>query len=296
MWLVFAMSASVCFGIRGILYQWSSQKTMNRNLMLCGVFFTGAVLGAVLSLAFGSDWSPAVLMGIIMGIFSFVASMSMYRGFAVGKASLIAVLTGMPPVVVIVLAFLIWGEKLSAWQFIAFVVILTGILMIRYSSDLSFKQLRGAGWGLLCMLCFGLNDMSSKQATRLGADVFPTLFFMFLTGTVLFFVWYWAELRLEQKKGAPDLAESAASRETPWSNEKSFFWGMAVGTTNVGGMIFIFRAFEIGVTGLVSAVVALSVLLILLYSRLFLKEKFSPLELAGITFAIAGIILLRVFD
>lgn len=70
---------------------------------------------------------------------------------------------------------------------------------------------------------------------------------------------------------------------------------MAVGLTNVSGMILILHAFSLGVTGLVSAVVATNVLLILLYARFFLKEKFRALELTGMAFALTGVILLRVW-
>src|SRR5690606_5335255 len=135
---------------------------MNRNLLLFGVFFTGVIVCSSLSLYSGNPWTTASFIGILMGLLSFVASAAMYRGYAVGKASLIAILTAMPPLVVIVLAFLIWGEKLSLLQFIAFAVIVIGILMIRYSSDLSFRQLKGVGWGLICMIFFGLNDMAGK--------------------------------------------------------------------------------------------------------------------------------------
>src|SRR5690606_37423260 len=127
--------------------------------------------------------------------FSFVASASMYRGYAVGKASLIAILTAMPPIVVILLAFLLWGEKLNGMQSISFAIIVIGILLIRYSSDLSFKQLKGVGWGLLCMLFFGLNDTAGKQATNLNSDHSITLFFMFLTGSVCFLLLYLLEQR-----------------------------------------------------------------------------------------------------
>ena len=44
MWLLFAGFSAIAFGLRGILYHWTSQKPINRNLMLLGVFSTGVIL------------------------------------------------------------------------------------------------------------------------------------------------------------------------------------------------------------------------------------------------------------
>lgn len=298
MWLAFALCAAIAFGIRGVLYQWSSKQPMDRNLMLFGVFFTGVIVSAICSIAFDSEWSHPVWLGVLMGLFSFIANTSMYKGYAVGKASLIAILTALPSVVVVLLAYALWRESLSVKQLSAFLIILTGIILIRYSSDLSFKQLRGAGWGLLCLLFFGLNDVASKQATLLDASVFPTIFFMFLTGSLCFYVLYRIELRKRpyNRNGSPDTLAAARKSENPWRNRTTVLWGMLVGTTNVGGMILIYEAFSLGVTGLVSAVVALNVLIILFYSRVFLKEQFSSQEFAGMVLSIFGIMLLRILD
>ncbi len=298
MWLLYALLAAIVFGLRGVLYQWSSKQSMNRNLMLFGVFFTGVILCSIIAWLTNSQWTNGSLIGIVMGLFSFTASAAMYRGYAVGKASLIAILTAMPPIVVILLAFLLWGEKLSALQSLAFAIILVGILMIRYSSDLSFKQLKGVGWGLICMLFFGLNDTAGKQATNLNSDHSLTLFFMFLTGSACFLILYLFERYRTAGSSPPASAERAdAAAETRlWSKRKTIAWGMFVGTTNVAGMYMILQAFDGGVAGLVSAVVALNVLIVLFYSRFFLKEKFKPLEIAGMTFAVCGILFLRLFS
>src|SRR4051794_10606320 len=113
MWLVYAASAAVCFGLRGILYQWTSQKPLDRNLMLLGVFFLGTITTLLSNVFVGQAWNWAALVGIVMGVFSFLSNASMYKGFAVAKASLVAVFTGLPPAVVVIIAFLLWGEKLN---------------------------------------------------------------------------------------------------------------------------------------------------------------------------------------
>ena len=93
--------------------------------------------------------------------------------------------------------------------------------------------------------------------------------------------------------------ETAAAAETgpayPTQRKviPTLLWGMVVGTSNISGMLLIVPAFRLGTTGLVSAIVALNVIIFLLYARLILKEKFSALETAGAALAIAGLLILR---
>jgi drug/metabolite transporter (DMT)-like permease len=78
-----------------------------------------------------------------------------------------------------------------------------------------------------------------------------------------------------------------------WSEIKTFSCGLLIGLTNVAGMVAIISAFALGNTGLVSAITGMNILIILLYSRIVLKESFSRQELLGLTTAFLGVIVLR---
>lgn len=327
MWLLFALLSSVFFGVRGILYQWTSQKpSLDRNLMLFGVYFTGMLISPIAAFLMSHQWSKGNLIGVMMGLFSFIANASMYRGFAVGKASVVAIITSLPPLVVLLGAYLLWGEVLTIYQTLAFIFILGGIILVRYSSELSIDQLKGVHWALLATLFFGLNDLSSKQSTRFEADILPTLFWMFATGSLLFCL-FWLLGRARRRtiymdmKQTPALVASSHSgtervvhssisannhaltggsdgetkEQKQWSAPRTFLWGMIVGTTNLGGMFLMLQAMVTGITGLVSAVIVTNALIVMLYARFYLKEKFRVPELFGMIIVIAGIISLHLF-
>ncbi|WP_028547827.1 DMT family transporter [Paenibacillus sp. UNC451MF] len=308
MWFMFAAASAICFGLRGVLYQWTSQRPIDRNLLLLGVYLSGTVIAAVVNLFVGQPWSDGCWVGVLMGLFSFISNASMYKGFAVGKASLIAMFTGLPPVVVVILAYFLWDEKLNMWQSLSFLIIVFGILMIRYSNDISLRNLQGAQWGAITMIAFGITDLSSKKATMLGAATLPTLLMMYVTGSLFFGIsWYMGRRKLDSAKAMV----AAASEETPvtapgttvteehplpkpnWSDSRTLLWGMFVGLTNISGMMLVMPAFKLGVTGLVSVVIAMNVVFVLLYARFVLKERFSRLEVSGLTFALIGILILR---
>lgn len=357
MWFILAAAAAASFGLRGILYQWTSKRPLNRNLMLFGVYLSGTLITLTASLVLGEAWTPAVWFGALMGLFSFISNAAMYKGFAVGKASLIAMFTGLPPVVVALLAFVVWGERLSYLQLVAFVIIMSGLLMVRYSNDLTLRNLQGAQWGVLTMFFFAFTDFSTKQATLSGAPIFPTLVVMYITGG-LFFLGIWLRQRRQAFPAAQGIhqarnetaaaSEGAGGREAaesirlaqdeaatadegaggrgtvaevsdrggaslanrthqeahgtalaarkPWTSRRTLLWGMTVGITNASGMMFAMPAFKHGTTGLVSAVMAANVVLVMLYARFVVKEKFTRLESIGLTFGLTGIVLLKLLS
>ncbi|MEO9653462.1 DMT family transporter [Marinomonas sp.] len=286
MWIIYALLAALFFGARGIMYQWTSQKNLDRNLMLFGVFFVGFVISTIAMIVLNQQWYAwsDVLVGVALGIGSFSSNAALHKGFSQGKASLISILAGLPPLFVVLLAYIIWNETLTTQQLIGFVIIFVGLYTIRYSNDISLSNLQGAQWGLLAALFFAINDLLGKQSTRLEADMFATLTLMFGVGGVLFALSWWQGTRRRSKPQA---------ESDQWSNSKTFACGLVVGLTNVAGMMAILTAFSIGAAGLVSAVAAMNILFILLYSRVFLKEAFSRQEVIGLTAALVGIVILR---
>lgn len=287
MWIIFALLATVFFGARGVLYQWTSQKKINRNLLLFGVFFVGFIISALGTVVFEHTWYgwSDITVGLALGFGSFAANGLLHKGFSVGKASLISILSGLTPLFVLMFAFLLWQETLTTIQLIGFFIIFGGLYIIRYSSDISLNNLQGAQWGLLAALAFAFNDLMGKQSTLLEADTFATLTSMFGFGSFLFAVSW-----LVKRKNALTAQDSS---DTYWSASKTFSCGLLIGLTNVAGMVAIISAFAIGNTGLVSAISGMNILIILLYSRIILKESFTRQEVIGLATAFLGVIVLR---
>jgi len=69
---------------------------------------------------------------------------------------------------------------------------------------------------------------------------------------------------------------------------------MFIGISNMVGMILIIPAFRDGVTGVVSAVVAMNIVVVLLYARFYLREKLSRNETIGLLLTLVGIIVIRI--
>lgn len=127
MWIVYALLATLFFGVRGILYQWTSQKRLDRNLLLFGVFFVGFLISLSSVLLFNQQWYgwADISVGLALGFGSFAANAFLHKGFSVGKASLISILSGLTPLFVLIFAFLLWQETLTTLTFTLFIRQLT---------------------------------------------------------------------------------------------------------------------------------------------------------------------------
>lgn len=290
MWVLFSLLAGIMFGLRGSLYHWTGKLSINRNLMLSGVFSCGFFVYGLLTLATQPEITISTLVGMQMGLLSSIANGSLSKGFAVGKASLIAVLTALPPIVVVILAFFFWDERLTYIQLIAMLALIVGLVIIRYTSDITLKNLQGVQWGLITLFFFAFNDLSGKWSTILDAPRYPTLMFMFLTGGIFFYILY-----LNDKKKARAAETDQHVVFDIKGQLKQFSIGILVGFTNVLGMYFILEAFETGSAGLVSALTAIHAVIVLIYTRFVAKEKLSKTEVIGITIILLAVVTIQIF-
>lgn len=314
MWFLFAACAALCFGVRGILYQWTSQRPVDRNLLFVGVYLSGALISFLLNLHAAQPWNGGVVFGAWMGLFSFAANASLYKGYEVGRASVVAFFSGLTPIIVVLAAYLLWRETLGPMQLIGFAIVVLALVVVRYRSDLQSGQLSGWQWGMLAMLLYAFTDLSSKQSVLSGGSLLPVLTMMFATGTLLFLLMYTVDRMRKrsvtgrsssteppppaakpEQEGPTDAFSAEKSSPSPplWSAKRTLLWGMTVGLTNIVGMVLMLSAYEDGITGIVSAIAALNVVIVLLYARFYLKDVMSRQETIGIILALAGILVLR---
>ncbi|MNW45383.1 EamA-like transporter family protein [compost metagenome] len=83
------------------------------------------------------------------------------------------------------------------------------------------------------------------------------------------------------------------AQQAHWTISNTLFLGAIVGIINVLAMMLKLAAFHDGVTGIVSAIIALSIVVVLIYARFFLKESLSRTEVYGIVIAIVGLLVIK---
>ncbi|WP_145146174.1 DMT family transporter [Paenibacillus xylanexedens] len=293
MWFVAAIGAAFFFGLRGILYQWTSQRSIDRNLLFIGIYISSTILVLILNSILNQPWSKGIWFGLLMGIFSFLANTFSHKGYAVGRASVIAFFSSLTPVLVVLFAALLWGEALTPSQLTGFSIITLSLIIVRYRKDTQGgNKYRGWQFGFLSIIFYSFTDLSSKQSLLEEASILPVLTTMFATSTVLFSGAYFI------KKSSLDSLEQESSpkpiqNDTYWTNFNILLLGTGIGLVNVLAMILKLVAFDSGVTGVVSSIIGLSIVVILLYARVHLKEAMTRTEISGVVIALIGVIVLK---
>ncbi|BBI35570.1 hypothetical protein KCTCHS21_49690 [Cohnella abietis] len=229
------------------------------------------------------------MFGIALGFTSVMGNSAMYRGMAVGSPSVVAVMTSLSPLIVVAGGYSLLGESLKGPQWATLVLIIAGVVLVRIAARSDKKGLQSLKWGLLAMLAFGINDLLSKKAVTSGALSHQLLAVSFFTGTLLLLI----QWRLQVRSNGRSLD---SERRTLWSATQTIGYGLGAGTINAIGLFLLLAAFQTGLAALVSAISSAGVILVVLYSRLFLGERLSAPAAAGITLVFCGIILLRLLS
>lgn len=296
MWFTFAIGAAFFFGLRGIFYQWSSHLAIDRNLLFASVYVSSTILSIVINIYMQQSWNQMAWIGILMGIFSFIANTALYKGYAIGRASVIAFFSGLTPIFVVLIASLLWKETLSMIQLIGFSIIILSLFIMKYNKDVQQGHYKGWQWGLLAILFYSFTDLASKQALLYGAYIMPTLTSMFITCSILFSISYIiSNIKKDKIINDTVIKQVTSSSQNSWTIHKIFLLGIGMGLINITAMILKLAAFHTGITGVVSAIIALSIIIVMIYARLYLKESINRAEVYGLILALIGIVIIKGF-
>lgn len=172
-WLLYAILASVTWGIWGILTKFISGDT--GPFMTHLMFTTGAVitLPLIIRNCKKEDFNiKGFMFGIGAGLIVVLGNVSVYQSFRMGgNASVVIPLTNLYPLVTIIIALGVFKEKLNWLNAIGILVVVPAIIFMSGQSQLfrnpmqSFQSSPSGIWILFAMLSlvlFGLYSASQK--------------------------------------------------------------------------------------------------------------------------------------
>jgi drug/metabolite transporter (DMT)-like permease len=221
----------------------------------------------------------AALGGILLGVINALAAIALYKGFEVGRLSVVSPVASCSPVVSVLLAVFFLGEILSIERVVGICIVMIGIILVSIQTthdDQSRAWGRGVAYGLLFMVLGGSVIFLLKPLSHL-LGVFVPVLLMRWTGVpviaLAFFAW--------KPKGAIRL------------NALSFIFAVAVFDTfanviyNVG--------VSVGVVSIVATVGGLFSTVTVLLAWAVLKERLTRHQVLGFAGIVAGIVILGLF-
>jgi len=281
-WLFFTILAAICWGVWGVLSKFISDDVSpftNQILFTIGMLST---IPFIFKRCNVKDFNyKGFILGFCAGILAILGNVFVFQSFGSGGlAAVVIPFTNLYPMVTIIIALLIFKEKLN-WLngigvliVIPAIILLSGQILIFKDPLVFFSNLKLKAWlifALIAMLMFGLFSASQKITAKhissewsyisfIGSSVFVSVIFIML--------------------GMADLSFS----------KQNFWVGSMAGMLDGLGVLFIYSAYHVkGKASQVSTIAAtLQQVFTIVMAILFLKEKLGSIELIGIVLAILG--------
>jgi transporter family protein len=244
---------------------------------LAGLVFASSL---VLFFAVESNFSTRISLLLLVASFFYTgAYLLFYKGFELGNISVVSATINLWAVFTMLFAFLFLGQRLSGWQLLGVVMIISGVTLVSLKwSDLNnpdAQLLKGVKETVAASVLFGvfwnLSDVITSEIGWLPTTVLIKIGIILL---LLFFSFFLKrELAIAKTSTQTKLMivlvgvlEAAAVA--------CFNWGLTVGDV-------------ILVTPIASALTIVTITMALV----FLKESITRLQALGILIAVAGIVL-----
>lgn len=287
-WLLYAVTAAVCWGIWGVLAKGPSRELSG---WMTQILFTFALIPSVLVACFskqvrvGSNIPRGLGWGFIAGLLAAAGNIAFYLALENGAETAIAIpLTSIYPLVTIVIACVFFRERLNRIQIIGIFVALLAMPLLsgeaqHFKSPADLVQRISVNpwmlYSLAAMALWGVFSAAQKLSTN------------YISAEMSYLAWAAAFV--------PIAGWIVLTKELNWHMSTAMVVsGLAAGALNGFGVIAAFAAYRYeGKAAIVTPLAAaVQPLVTVLLALLFLGEKIGMIETLGIACAILAAVAL----
>jgi drug/metabolite transporter (DMT)-like permease len=286
-WLRYSMLSMLAYGVWGAVSSLASHNVSPLTLQIVstlGLFPVALVLLFSKNIYQGADRRRGILLAMATGVIGGTGNLTLYQALRMGgEASVVFPLTGMYPLVTLILARLLLKERLNRVQGVGIALALVAIYL--FSAQQGTRGFTGwqdlfspwMAYGLLTLLLFGMSCITQKFTTRYISDELSTIFFTIGFVPLALVIWL---------VGSP-----------PWNlSAKDWAVGIAVGLLMAIGTLALFAAMRRGKASIVTPLTALYPLVTVILAVLFLNEHLDLTKIAAIAVALIAAMALSKED
>jgi drug/metabolite transporter (DMT)-like permease len=286
MWIIYSITAALFWGIWGVVAKFISSDVnpfTNHLLFAIGMLFTLPFILKRLSKT--KPQMKGIIWGLIAGLFAVIGNVAVYKAFVDGGlAAIVIPVTNLYPLVTIVIALLVFKEKLNWLNAIGILLAVPAVIMLSGQSLLFdhpvtfLKTFQWNSWlvySFVALFFWGVFSATQKVTTNYISAEWSYVSFIISSGIIaLLFV-------------AFGLLQYHFSIQT-------WLLGSVAGMLNGLGVLASFAAYASeGKASKVTTIAgALQPVFTIILAILFLSESLSLIELIGIVLAIFGALAL----
>lgn len=281
-WLRYSVLAMLAYGAWGFVSSLASQDVSSLTLQTVstvGLFPVALVLAFSKNTRQSVNRSRGIWLAMATGVLGGSGNLTLYQALRLGgEASVIFPLTGMYPLITIIMARLLLKERLSRFQALGIALALIAIYLFTAQQNSRLSNWRDLfstwmAYALLTLMLFGTACITQKFTTRYISDELSTIFFTIGFVPLAIVIWL---------VGSPSWKLSA----------KDWTLGILVGLLMATGTLAFFAALRRGQASIVTPLTALYPLVTVILAVLFLKEHLDSMKIAAVVLALlAGMAL-----
>ena len=222
----------------------------------------------------------ALLGGVLLGVINAFATLSLYKGFEVGRLSIVSPIASSCPVVSILLAVLFLGESVTDERLLGIGLVIVGVILVSLQTSqasVSEKVNRGTMYAIIYMVLGGLLFFALKPVSNALGVFLPVLIMRWVSIpvlTVTFLAW----------------------KTNPKGPTASAFWlVLSVALFDTFANVMYVLGVSVGTVSIVSTVGGMFSAVTVLLARIVLKERLSRHQILGFAAIAAGVCALGLF-
>jgi drug/metabolite transporter (DMT)-like permease len=287
-WLLYAVTAAVCWGIWGVLAKGPSRELTG---WMTQMLFTFALVPSVVvacvskQVRMGTNKPRGLFWGFISGLIAAAGNIFFYLALEKGADTAIATpLTNIYPLVTIIIAYFCFKERLNWMQGFGILLAVVSIVLLSGEAKNLGKPLEVLhrislnAWmlySLAAMVCWGVFSATQKVSTN------------HVPAELSYLAWCAAFI--------PIALWILATKPLNWHMSAAMLWsGLAAGALNGFGVIAAFAAYRYeGKAAIVTPLAAaVQPLVTIVLALAFLGERIGWIECSGILLAICAAVAL----
>lgn len=276
--LAYGLAAAFCWGSADFVAKIATARIGYLKTAFCmqlvGVAFMSLIVGSGVMLL--EKFPSAACIVVLLGVVNAIATLALYKGFEVGKLSIVSPIASSYPALSSILALVFLNERVSSSRYVGIACIFVGMLIVSLQSNptpsLGAKRIAaGAGYALIAFAFMGILFFGVKIVVYDLGGLVPVLVFR-IASTAIF--------------GALLLLNGGRAARIPTSALYLIgFVGVVDSLANVAYNIGV----SVGTVAVVSFVSSLFSVVTLLLAVVMLKERLSKHQVIGIILLISGI-------